>query len=277
MPFDSGDDGWTDEDTAELEKELGLALEEQRVESSSAGTPTSPSPRSVEAPQSEIQSREHTETTGSRLEELQNISRQGTAQGLEEWEQLETEVVVEGGGVAMRQQEELAPETEELGQPAVGEGEGDQQDLVDVDVADEPRDREATEALPATQPEIDEIDKHRFRLRGVRARQLPGRQTKTTQYRVVWGEHPNRSDSWLNEDDVQISMPWPTCELSSQNLALQTDMDIRVHGMRSSLHKGRKLFEYLVDAFDLNNRAWITEDQLRISLSPMLVAELKGN
>jgi hypothetical protein len=277
MPFDSGDDGWTDEDTAELEKELGLALEEQRVESSSAGTPTSPSPRSAEAPQSEIQSREHTETTGSRPEELQNISRHGTAQGLEEWEQLETEVVVEGGGVAMRQQEELALQTEELGQPAVGEGEGDQQDLVDVDVADEPRDREATEALPATQPEIDEIDKHRFRLRGVRARQLPGRQTKTTQYRVVWGEHPNRSDSWLNEDDVQISMPWPTCELSSQNLALQTDMDIRVHGMRSSLHKGRKLFEYLVDAFDLNNRAWITEDQLRISLSPMLVAELKGN
>jgi hypothetical protein len=54
MPFDSGDDGWTDEDTAELEKELGLALEEQRVESSSACTPTSPSPRSVEALQSEI-------------------------------------------------------------------------------------------------------------------------------------------------------------------------------------------------------------------------------
>jgi hypothetical protein len=32
----------------------------------------------------------------------------------------------------------------------VGEGEGDQQDLVEVDVADEPRDREATEALLAT-------------------------------------------------------------------------------------------------------------------------------
>jgi hypothetical protein len=32
-------------------------------------------------------------------------------------------------------------------------------------------------------------------------------------------------------------------------------MDIRVHGMRSSLYKGRKLFEYLVDVFDLNNRA----------------------
>jgi hypothetical protein len=55
-------------------------------------------------------------------------------------------------------------------------------------------------------------------------------------------------------------------------------MDIfRVHGMCSSLHKGRKLFEYLVDAFDLDNRAWITEDQLRISLGPMLVAQLKGN
>lgn len=42
---DSGDDGWTDENIAELEKELGLALGEQQVGSSSACTPTSPSPR----------------------------------------------------------------------------------------------------------------------------------------------------------------------------------------------------------------------------------------
>jgi hypothetical protein len=154
---------------------------------------------------------------------------------------------------------------------------GDQQDLVKV-VGDDTEDKEATEALPAAQPKIPEIDSHRFRLRGVRARQLAGRQTKTTQYRVVWGAYPNRSDSWLNEDEVGMSMPWPPCELYSQNLALQTDMDIfRVHGMHSSLHKGRKFFEYLVDAFDLDDRTWITEDQLRISLSPMLVAKLKGN
>jgi hypothetical protein len=38
---DSGDDRWTDENMAELEKELGLALGRQQVESSSAGTPTS--------------------------------------------------------------------------------------------------------------------------------------------------------------------------------------------------------------------------------------------
>ena len=274
-PSNSGDGGWTDEDTAELEKELVLACEKQQVDLSSACTPPSPSSRSVEEPQNEIQSRERIGTTGGILEELRDASRHSSpAQDLEWWEQQETQVGVEGGAVAVQQQEELAAQEEELGQPAVGKG--DQQDLVDVD-ADEPRDREATEALPATQPEIDQIDKHRFRLRGVRASKLPGRQTKTTQYRLVWGEHPNRSDSWLNEDDVQISMPRPICELSSQNLALQTDMDTRVHGMRASLHKGRKLFEYLVDAFDLDSRTWITEDQLRISLSPMLVAELKGN
>jgi hypothetical protein len=39
----------------------------------------------------------------------------------------------------------------------------------------------------------------------------------------------------------------------------------------------RPRYEYLVDAFDLDNRAWITEDQLRISLSPILVSKLKGN
>lgn len=57
--------------------------------------------------------------------------------------------------------------------PAVGE----QQDLVEVDNADDLEDKEATDAL--------EIDQYRFRLRGIRARRLAGRLTKTNQYRVV--------------------------------------------------------------------------------------------
>jgi hypothetical protein len=69
-----------------LEKELGLALGEQ-VESSSARTPTSVSPRSAEAPQDEIQSRKYSETTSSRPEELRDACPYSTlAQGLE-WEQ----------------------------------------------------------------------------------------------------------------------------------------------------------------------------------------------
>ncbi|KAG9233179.1 hypothetical protein BJ875DRAFT_485394 [Amylocarpus encephaloides] len=250
-PFDRGDDGWTDESIAELEKELGLALEEEQVESPFAGAPSSPSPRSVEAPQDEIQSRERSKTTGGILEELRDASRRcNSAQDLELWEQRETQVVVEGGAVAMQQQEELAVQKEELGQPAVG----DQQDEVEVDNADDPEDKEATEALPAAQPKIPEIDEHRFRLRGVRARQFAGRQIKTTQYRI-------------------ISMP---CEPYSQDLALQVDI-FRVCGMRSSLRKGRKVFEYLVNIFGLDSRTWTTEDQLRISLNPMLVAELKAS
>jgi hypothetical protein len=153
---------------AELEKELGLALEEQQVESLSAGTPNPPSPCSDEAPQSEIQSRGHTETTGNRPEELQDTCQHGTAQGFKEWEQQETEVVVEGGAIAIPQQQELAAQKEDLGHPAVG----NQQDLVKVVDGDDPEDKEATEALPAAQPKIPEIDEHCFRLRGVRARQL---------------------------------------------------------------------------------------------------------
>jgi hypothetical protein len=84
-PSDSGDDRWTDESMAELEKELGLGLTEEG-NSSSASALASPRPRSVEASQDEIQSRERTETTGSRPEELQDASRHGTAQGLEELE-----------------------------------------------------------------------------------------------------------------------------------------------------------------------------------------------
>jgi hypothetical protein len=82
---------------AELEKELELALVEQ-VDSSSANVPTSPSPRSVEAPQDKIRSRKR------RPEELQDACRHGIAQGLEELEQRETEVV-ERGGVAAQQEE----------------------------------------------------------------------------------------------------------------------------------------------------------------------------
>ena len=151
------------------------------MESLSAGTPTLPSPRSVEAPQDQIQSRERSETTGGRLDELRDASRHGTpAQDLE-WEQRETRVGVEGGAAAVQQWEELAAQEAEFGQPAGG----DQQDLVKAVDLDDPKDREATEDLPSTQPEIDRNDEHRFRLRGVRARQLAGRQTKTTQYRVV--------------------------------------------------------------------------------------------
>jgi hypothetical protein len=41
----------------------------------------------------------------------------------------------------------------------------------------------------------------------------------------------------------------------------------------SERSKGRKVFEYLVDELS----TWITEDQLRVSLSPTLLAELEGN
>ncbi|KAH6667260.1 hypothetical protein B0J14DRAFT_659238 [Halenospora varia] len=144
--------------------------------------------------QDEIQSQERSETTGSRPEELRDACRCGTpAQGLE-WEQRETRVAIESlgwrelgeealmeevGGVEIRQQGELA------GWPAVG----DQQNKSEVDNTDDSMDKEATKALPATQLEID---KHRIRLRGIRTQQLPGRQTKTTQYRVIWGEHPKQ-------------------------------------------------------------------------------------
>jgi len=69
---------------AELEKDLGLPLEEQQAESSSA-----------EAPQDEIQSRERSETTGSRPEELRDACRCGTPARVLEWEQGETRVAVE--------------------------------------------------------------------------------------------------------------------------------------------------------------------------------------
>jgi hypothetical protein len=62
-PSNNGDDGWTNDSMAKLEKELGLALGEQ------VKPPTSLSPRSVKVPQDKIESRERSKATNSRLEE----------------------------------------------------------------------------------------------------------------------------------------------------------------------------------------------------------------
>lgn len=107
------------------------------------------------------------------------------------------ELAGEAGRVEMQQHKEIAGQKEDLRRLALG----DQQNLAEVDDTDVLIDKEATETLPAAQMEIDH---HHFRLRGIRTQQLPGRQTKTNQYRVVWGEHPNRSDSWVNEDDIRL-------------------------------------------------------------------------
>jgi hypothetical protein len=65
------------------------------------------------------------------------------------------------------------------------------------------------------------------------------------------------------------------CERSSQDLVPQVGRDVvRVHHIRSSRRsKCKKIFEYLVDELS----TWITEDQLRISLSPTLLAGLKAS
>jgi hypothetical protein len=89
---------------------------------------------------------------------------------------------------------------------------GDQQDLVEVVDADDPEDMETTEALPATQPEIH---KHRFRLRGIRARQLAGasqRQPSTESYRV---SIQTGSIVRPTKTIYGMSMLWPPCERSS--------------------------------------------------------------
>ncbi|CZR56350.1 uncharacterized protein PAC_06238 [Phialocephala subalpina] len=106
----NGDDGWTDDTMAELEKEVELALVEQ-VNSSTASALSSPRPRSVEEPQGEIKCRERTETTGSKPEELRDASRHGTpAQSLEDWDQRETQVVVETLGRSEPREGELVAE-----------------------------------------------------------------------------------------------------------------------------------------------------------------------
>jgi hypothetical protein len=92
-PSDNGNDRWTDDSMAELETELGLALEDQ-VKSLSAGALTSPSTLSVEAPQGEIQSRERSEITNSRPEEPRDACRHASPAQGRKLEQQEARVAV---------------------------------------------------------------------------------------------------------------------------------------------------------------------------------------
>jgi hypothetical protein len=106
-PLLKSNHGWTDDSMAELEAEVALALLEE-ANSSSTSAPSSPR-HSVDPPQDKINTQEHTETAGSRPEELRDATRHGTpSQGLEEWKQQETQVV--GGSLARRElrEEELA-------------------------------------------------------------------------------------------------------------------------------------------------------------------------
>jgi hypothetical protein len=102
-PSDNGDDGWTSDSMAKLEKELGLVWEEQ-VKSSSPSALTSLSPRSVEALQGEIQ---------SRPEASRETCRRGTpALGFQEWERQEARVAAEALGRRKLVEEELVGERE---------------------------------------------------------------------------------------------------------------------------------------------------------------------
>jgi hypothetical protein len=98
------DDGWTDDSMAELKKELGLALEEEQVKSSSPSAPTSPSPRSVEEVPRDPESRAQRKPPVADQKNCDASRRSNPAQDLEWLEQQETEVVVvEGGTVATQQ------------------------------------------------------------------------------------------------------------------------------------------------------------------------------
>jgi hypothetical protein len=55
--------------------------------------------------------------------------------------------------------------------------------------------RHSLPLLPAMQLEIVKCD---LRLRGIRIRQLAACNTKTVQYRLIWGEYPNRYHTWVD-------------------------------------------------------------------------------
>ncbi|HYU71966.1 MAG TPA: hypothetical protein VEL31_04730 [Ktedonobacteraceae bacterium] len=98
---------------AELEKELGPAL--QTMPSSASVPNSSRPPCSVEAPQVEGQSQNRSETSGSTLEEPRDASRPGNpAQGLEEREQRETWAVAELLGRSDVQEEAPVGEAVEM-------------------------------------------------------------------------------------------------------------------------------------------------------------------
>lgn len=89
----------------------------------------------------------------------------------------------------------------------------------------------------------------------------------------------------MREADHNVEDPRPTRRrklrlVSTEALpATQLEIDkyhLRLRGIRTRQLAGRKtteIFEYLVD----ENLTWITEDQLRISLSLKMLSELKGN
>lgn len=135
--------------------------------------PSSPRPLSAEASQDEIKSREDTEITGSRPEELRNASPRGSpaqmsVETLGRRELREEELAEKWGGVEVQQQEGVAGQKERLRQPTMG----DERSLIVAFGADDPEDKAAIGQSSHRDSMQLEIDKHHFRLSGIRARQL---------------------------------------------------------------------------------------------------------
>jgi hypothetical protein len=248
--LDEDGGGGREENVSELERDMLLAFEEQE-KSSSSTAPSSPCPHrhSTEPSHPQIdQEHDQSATNYGRLEELGYGSPLGSQDQEEEEPQEQQEVGVE----AMREEDHNVEDPRPTRRRKL-------RSL-------------STEALPATQ---FDIDKYHLRLRGVRTQQFARRKTKTIQYRVVWGEYSNRYYSWIDEDDMRMSMRKLPCERYNQNLVPQGERAvIRVHQVRSSQvsKDSRKVFEYLVD----EDPTWLTEDQLRISLSSRLLFEFEG-
>jgi hypothetical protein len=147
QPLDENGEGGSNENASKLERNMQLAFEEQE-KLLSAPAPSSHYPHRPSAEPSLLQLGQENDPSGTGYGKLE-----GPRQGFPLCSQNE---VGEAGGVEIQQQEELLGLDKELGRPAMS----DQQNLVEVVDADDPKNKEATEAPPAAQLEIDKEYRH---------------------------------------------------------------------------------------------------------------------
>jgi hypothetical protein len=183
QPLDENSEGGNDKNASKLEISMQLAFEEQE-KSLSAPAPSSCHSHRPSGEPSHLQLGQENDQSGTGYGILE-----GPGQGFPLCSQNE---VGETGGIEIQQQEELVGQDEELGRPAMS----DQQNLVEVVDADDPKNKETTEALPAAQLEIEKEYRHTSRASQTPSPSAPSDPAPAGESESgKWGEKRGRQDT----------------------------------------------------------------------------------
>ncbi|KAH8797657.1 hypothetical protein F5884DRAFT_759015 [Xylogone sp. PMI_703] len=221
-----------EECTKELERDMLLAFEELEKSSSAAPEPSHCQPE---------QKRHQSSSTDKTIDEQ---SRSREQQQQHQYQRQEDSFNAAGTENQIRDDLESTGEAIFHADSADHHGEAADRDPHHASEL-QPRSK-STENQPVP---ASEIQTKCFRIRGIRTSQSADRRSVTTQYRIVWGRHPNKRSYWVKKGDIQLYMLIQPDAENCDSLCTSSKRNItKLRKTRiSPYHASKRLYKYLVD------------------------------